>query len=69
MTNRMRAGFMVLLLVLLTTMVFVAYDPNGANTAKGALRIILRDEINARTIAPNLDMEVYTAPVSVPLIY
>ncbi|MDY0290201.1 MAG: hypothetical protein RBR15_15350 [Sphaerochaeta sp.] len=56
MTKRKNVGYMALLLVLLATMVFVSCDQGEAIGGQGSLKIILRDEINARTIAPELDM-------------
>ena len=57
MMNRLRVVCMALLLLLLATMVFVGCDQTLAETGQGSLRFILRDAVNARTIAPALDME------------
>lgn len=61
----MKVGCMVLLLVFLATMIFVACTLEGSDFAVGSMKITLRDEINARTIVPNLDMEADTYQVSV----
>lgn len=49
---------MALLLLFLATIIFVSCDQYLANAGEGALKIIVKDEINARTIAPTLDMNV-----------
>lgn len=56
MTKRLQIVCMVLLLGLLATMVFVSCDQGGEIVGEGSLKILLRDAINARTIAPDLDM-------------
>ncbi len=55
---------MALLLLLLATMVFVGCDQTLADTNQGSLKVILRDTVNARTIAPALDMDVDTYRIS-----
>ncbi len=60
----MRVVSMALLLLLLATLVFVACELNGTPLTGGSLKIIFSDDVNARTIKPDLHMDVASYKVS-----
>ncbi|MFA7128979.1 MAG: hypothetical protein WC136_07425 [Sphaerochaeta sp.] len=64
MNNRMKPGCMLVFLLVLATMVFVSCDLGGYDTTVGSLKVSAHDDINKKTIEPDLDMNVASYRIS-----
>lgn len=62
--HQIKAGSIVLLALCMLAMVFVACDMGSSETRLGALEVILKEELTAKTLTPELDMHAAVYKIS-----